>query len=117
MSITRMHESERYNMIVIHNGTVYLAGQVPDTLSGDIKVQTAECLAKIDALLKDAGSDRHHLLSAQIFIRDMNDFAAMNSVWNPWVADVPKPVRACVEARMASPDILVEICIIAAVAE
>lgn len=117
MTTKRFHSSERMSQIVVHNGTVYLAGQVPDDVTQDIQGQTAQCLAKIDALLAEAGSGKGHLLTTQIFIRDMKDFAAMNVVWNAWVADVPKPARACVEANMARPEILVEVCVTAAVAQ
>ena len=71
-------------------------------------------LAKVDALLELAGSDRKHLLSATIYLRDMKDFTAMNNVWDKWVPEGFAPARACVEARMARPDLLVEISVIAA---
>ena len=69
---------------------------------------------KIDALLAEAGSERNKLLSITIYVRDMKDFAAMNAVYDAWVADIEKPARACVEARMARPDVLVEFSVIAA---
>lgn len=117
MTITRISQSERASKIVIHNKTVYLSGQVAGDVEQDIQSQTQQCLDKVDALLAEAGSSRAHILSALVFIRDMKDFAAMNVVWNDWVADIPKPARACVEAKMARPNILVEICITAAVVE
>ena len=101
--------------IVINNGTIYLAGQVADDVTGDISAQTQDCLNKIDALLAEAGSDKDHLLSVTIFIRDISaDFAAMNAVWNAWLVDSPKPARACVEAKMARESIAVEVCVVAA---
>lgn len=114
MTITRTAQSERASKIVQYNGMIYLSGQVPADTSLDIKGQTQSVCDKIDALLAEAGSDKDHLLSCTVFIRDMKDFAAMNEVWNAWVADVGKPARACVEARMARPELLVEICVVAA---
>ena len=116
MSIERKHSSERMSKIVIHNdSTIYLSGQVADDVTVGIQEQTQNCLDKIDALLAEAGSDRNHILSTKIYIKDMKDFASMNEIWNAWVADGEKPARACVQALMAREAILVEICVIAAV--
>jgi enamine deaminase RidA (YjgF/YER057c/UK114 family) len=115
MSITRTHPSERASKIVIHNGTIYLSGQVANDVTVGIQEQTKDCTDEIDALLAEAGSDKDHILSATVFLRDMKDFAAMNDIWNAWVADCGKPARACVAAEMARREILVEICIVAAV--
>ena len=83
----------------------------------DITGQTRSTLEKVDALLTEAGSGRHHLLSVTIFLRDIdNDFAPMNEVWNAWVPEGDAPARACVEAHMARSALLVEICVRAAVA-
>jgi enamine deaminase RidA (YjgF/YER057c/UK114 family) len=115
MSITRTHPSERASKIVIHNGTIYLSGQVANDVTVGIQEQTQDCIAKINALLAEAGSDKDHILSATVFLRDMKDFAMMNDIWNAWLADCGKPARACVAAEMARREILVEICIVAAV--
>jgi len=72
-------------------------------------------LEKVDELLLQAGSDRQHMLSATVYVRDMKDFAAMNEVWDAWVPEGHAPARACVEARMARPELLVEISVVAAV--
>jgi len=115
MSITRMHTGERASKIVIHNGVVHLSGQVADDPDADIQEQTRSTLARVDAALVEAGTDREHLLSATIFLRDIdNHFALMNEVWNAWVPDGHAPARACVEAHMARSALLVEICVIAA---
>lgn len=115
MSIERHHTSARASAIVVHAGIVYLSGQVASDPEADITGQTQSTLEKIDALLSEAGSDRHHLLSATIFLRDIdNDFAPMNEVWNAWVPDGAAPARACVEAHMARSTLLVEICVTAA---
>jgi len=72
-------------------------------------------LEKVDELLLEAGSDRQHILSATVYIRDMKDFAAMNEVWDAWVPEGHAPARACVQAAMARPELLVEVSVIAAV--
>jgi enamine deaminase RidA (YjgF/YER057c/UK114 family) len=110
-----METGQRMSRIVIHNDTVYLCGQVAADASADIREQTSTMLEKVDTLLAQAGSDREHLLSATLYIRDMKDFAAMNEVWDAWVPQGHAPARACVEARMARPEPLVEVSVVAAV--
>ncbi len=115
MSIIRMGtERRRMSKIVIHNDTVYLCGQVAKDANGDIKEQTRTMLEKVDNLLLEAGSDRKHILSATLYIKDMKDFSAMNEVWDDWVIEGYSPARACVEASLARPELLVEISVIAA---
>ncbi len=114
MSITRKHSNQRMSQLVIHGDTVYLAGQVAKDSSADITVQTRQVLDKVDALLAEAGSDKTKILSAQIWISNIGHFAAMNEVWDAWVAEGNAPARACIEARLASPDLLVEVGIVAA---
>ncbi|BBB27520.1 RidA family protein [Amphritea japonica] len=115
MSIERQEIGQRMSRIVIHNDTVYLCGQVAKDATAGIKEQTATMLEKVDALLEQAGSDREHILSATLYIRDMKDFAGMNEVWDNWAPAGHAPARACVEARMARPELLVEVSVIAAV--
>ena len=115
MTIQRMQTGQRMSRIVIHNGTVYLCGQVAKTRDGDIQTQTRETLDKIEALLAEAGSDKNHLLSVTIYLKDMADFAEMNSVWDNWVEEGHAPARACVHAAMASPELRVEMSVTAAV--
>jgi len=116
MTITRLGTARRrMSKIVIHNNTVYLCGQVAKDSDADIKEQTRTMLEKVDDLLIQAGSDRKHLLSATIYIKDMKDFAEMNDVWDAWVIEGHSPARACVEASLARPELLVEIAVIAAV--
>ena len=117
MSIERQEIKQRMSRIVIHQGTVYLCGQVCADATKDISEQTQTMLGKVDALLVQAGSDREHMLSATVYLRDMKDFAAMNAVWDAWVPEGHAPARACVEARMARPELLVEISVVAAVKE
>ena len=113
-NITRMETGERMSKIVINNGVIYLCGQVADNTDQPIGPQTENMLAKVDALLAQAGSDREHILSATVYVRDMKDFAGMNAVWDKWVPAGHAPARACVEARMARPDLLVEVSVVAA---
>ena len=114
MSIERQETKQRMSRIVIHNDTVYLCGQVGADASKGMIEQTETMLEKVDALLLQSGSDREHILSATVYVRDMKDFAAMNEVWDAWVPTGHAPARACVEARMARPELLVEISVVAA---
>ena len=100
--------------IVKHNGTVYLCGQVCADSEKGIKEQTETMLAKVDTLLEQAGSDRTQILSATIYIKDVQDFAGMNEVWDEWVPEGYAPARACVQASMARESLLVEISVVAA---
>lgn len=114
MTIQRHNIGKRLSEIVVHNGTVYLAGEVPDDTSKDITGQTEEVLNKIDKLLRQVGTDKTRLLSCQIFLRDMSDFAGMNVAWEKWVAPTCTPARATIEAKLANKDYRVEIMCIAA---
>lgn len=115
--IKRIHTKQRMSRTVIHNDTIYLCGQVCKDTSTEpyIKEQTTSMLEKVDELLLEAGSDREHILSATVYIRDMKDFAAMNEVWDAWVPEGHAPARACLEAAMARRELLVEISVVAAV--
>lgn len=113
-NIERQETSARMSKIVTHGDVIYLCGQVADNAEESIGPQTDNMLAKVDTLLAQAGSDREHILSATLYIRDMKDFTGMNDVWDEWVPEGCAPARACVEARMARPDLLVEISVIAA---
>ena len=116
MTITRLGtERRRMSKIVIHNGTVYLCGQVAKDSDAGITEQTRTMLEKVDDLLKEAGSDRKNILSTTIYIKEMKYFAEMNEVWDAWVTEGDSPARACVEASLARPELLVEISVIAAV--
>jgi enamine deaminase RidA (YjgF/YER057c/UK114 family) len=115
MAIQRHNTGKRLSEIVVHNGTIYLAGEVPDDTSKDITGQTEEVLAKIDKLLAQVGSDKTKLLSAQIFLPDMKDFAGMNVAWEKWVAPGQTPARATIEAKLANAAYKVEIMCIAAI--
>ena len=113
--IQRIDAGPRMSEASIHNGIVYLAGQVPEDTSLDIEGQTREVLAAIDALLAQAGSVKTRILRAQIFLADIADFAGMNRAWDAWVVPGNAPARATVEARLARPEWKVEIVVTAAV--
>lgn len=115
MSIQRYHVGPRLSEIVVHNNTVYLAGQVADvSLDLDAKSQTEEVLATIDRLLGEVGSDKTKILTAQIWLADIADYDAMNDAWSAWVPQGHAPARATVESRLASPHYKVEIKVVAA---
>jgi enamine deaminase RidA (YjgF/YER057c/UK114 family) len=101
--------------MAVHNGTVYLAGQIADDSSQDIRGQTRQVLGAIDALLARASSDKTKILLAQIFLADLADFAAMNEVWDAWVAAGQTPPRATVQAHLAKPEWKLEIVVTAAI--
>jgi len=113
MTITRLHAGARMSQAVIHNDTVYLAGQV-GAPGASVTEQTTVILSQIEALLAEAGSDKSKVLSATIWLADMADFAEMNAVWDRWVDGRDAPARATGEARLATPDYKVEIIVIAA---
>ena len=114
MSIQRHHVGKRLANMVVHSGTIYLAGQVADDLSADITTQAKQVLAQIDRLLGEAGSNKSRILSATIYLPDMNDFAAMNAVWEAWVPPGEPPARATVQAKLAASGYKIEIQVIAA---
>jgi enamine deaminase RidA (YjgF/YER057c/UK114 family) len=115
MAIKRINAGPRMSGAVVHGDTVYVAGQVADSTNADVKTQTKEVLAKIDALLKAAGTDKSKLLSANVWLTDIATFNDMNAVWDAWVAAGNTPARATVEAKLAAPGLRVEIaCICAA---
>ena len=114
--ITRFHVGARLSETAVHNGTVYLAGQVPDDPGKDLRGQTAEVLAMVDRLLAEAGSDKSRILMAQIFLADIDEIGTMNEVWDAWIPAGHTPPRATVEARMAKPGYRIEIVVTAALA-
>ena len=113
MSIQRLQSGSRMSQAVIHNGIVYLAGQV-GAPGEDAATQTGAVLASIDALLAEAGTDRSRLLQATIWLADMADFGAMNRVWQEWIGGANAPTRATGEVRLATRDYKVEIIVTAA---
>lgn len=111
--IERFNTQQRMSGIVKHNGVVYLSGHVGDA-SKDIQGQTQDCLEKIEADLAQAGSSPEKILRAEIWLADMQDFDAMNQIWDAWVPAGHAPARACGESKLARKALLVEIIITAA---
>lgn len=115
MTITRYQPGPRMSQAVRHGNTLYLAGQVAADEFATIEVQTQQVLDKIDALLAAAGTDKSKALSVQVLLGNITDFAAMNSVYDQWIDKSNPPARAAFEARLASPNLRVEIIVVAAV--
>jgi enamine deaminase RidA (YjgF/YER057c/UK114 family) len=115
MSVKRIDAGPRMSGVVIHNGVAYLAGKVASNPQADIAGQTADVLRIIDESLAQAGTSKSNLLRAEIFLADIADFAGMNKVWDAWVDPKATPARATVEAKLARPELKVEIMVIAAV--
>jgi enamine deaminase RidA (YjgF/YER057c/UK114 family) len=113
--VQRIDVGARMSEAAIHNGTVYLAGQIAEDATQDIAGQTRQVLAAIDALLAKAGTDKSKILMTQVFLKDLNDFPGMNSVWDAWVVPGHTPPRATVQANLANPDWKLEIVVTAAV--
>ncbi|MGJ7917921.1 RidA family protein [Massilia sp. LXY-6] len=114
MEIKRLYVGKRLSEVAIHLGTVYLAGQIASDTTQDIVGQTREVLGHVDRLLTEAGSSKAQILSCQIYISDMANFAGMNEVWDAWVVPGYTPPRATVEAKLANPACLVEVVVVAA---
>ncbi|MFF2370882.1 RidA family protein [Agromyces sp. NPDC058110] len=112
MTIQRVQPGARMSQAVVHGDTVYLAGQVAEGAS--VAEQSRAALAQVDALLASVGSDRSKLLNVTIYLADIASFAEMNSVWDTWVDGANPPARATVEAKLATPDFLVEFAVVAA---
>ncbi len=112
--VQRFEIGARMSEAAVHNGVVYLAGQVAADGSQDMTGQAKQVLAAIDALLARAGSDKSKLLFVQIFIKDLADFPAMNAVWEAWLPAGHAPPRATVQAHLARPEWRVEMVVTAA---
>ena len=115
MSIQRLDIGPRMSQVVVHAGTVYLAGLVADDTGADVAGQARQILAKLDNYLSQVGSDKSKLLRAEIWLADIGDFKAFNEVYDAWVDKENPPARACVEAALATPAYRVEVMVTAAV--
>lgn len=114
MTVQRLHVAKRFSEVAISGNLVHLAGQLASDTSLDIKGQTQQTLDFIDQFLADAGTNKTHILSVMIFIKDIeNDYAGMNEVWDEWCSDMQALPRTCVEAKMYTPDVLVEMTVVA----
>jgi len=112
--IMRYQKGSRMSQAVSYGGLIHIAGQVAEDRKAGIEGQTLDVLSKIDALLKEAGTDRSKLLAVNVFLPAIVDFEAMNGVYDAWIDPENPPVRACVEARLADPDLRVEMTAVAA---
>ena len=110
--IERIDTGQRMSKIVKHNGVAYLCGQVGD--GATVTEQTKDCLGRVAALLDKAGSSKEQMLQVVIWLADMGDFAEMNAVWDAWVPEGHAPARACGEAKLARPELKVEVIVTAA---
>lgn len=113
MTIERLQSGARMSQAVIHGDTVYLSGQVGEA-GASVTDQTKQALAAVDAMLKEAGTDKSKLLQVTVWLANMDDFAAMNAVYDQWIDPANPPTRACGESRLATPDYRVEVIAVAA---
>ena len=111
----RIEVGSRMSQAVVYGGCVHVAGQVADDRKASIEVQTRQVLAKIEALIGAAGATKSDLVAVNVFLPHITDFDAMNAVYDAWIDPANPPARACVEARLADPDLRVEMTAIAAV--
>jgi enamine deaminase RidA (YjgF/YER057c/UK114 family) len=114
MQIQRYDGNKRMSQAVVYGGFAFLAGQVADDTSQDVKGQATQILAKIDALLAKIGSDKTRILTASIWLASYSSYDDINEAWDAWVPDGHAPARACVESKLAFPQYTVEIGVIAA---
>lgn len=107
-----------YSQAIEVNGTLYVSGQIPfvpstmAVVEGDVKAQTRQSLENVKAILEAAGYSLKDVVKAGVFIKDMNDFGAINEVYAEYLGEV-KPARACVEVARLPRDVKVEIEVIA----
>lgn len=114
MTVQRLHVAKRFSEVAIAGNLVHLAGQLAEDTQADIRSQTQQTLDLIDQLLAEAGTDKQHIMSVMIFLKDISlDYAAMNEVWDAWCADIQAPPRTCVEAKLYAPEVLVEMTVVA----
>ncbi|NLZ86746.1 RidA family protein [Acinetobacter pseudolwoffii] len=114
MTVERLHVSKRFSEIAIADNLVHLAGQLATDVELDIKGQTQQTLDIIDQFLADAGTDKSHIMSVTIYLKDIEkDYAAFNEIWDAWVADIEALPRTCVEAKLYDPRVLVEMTVVA----
>ncbi|MCE9845774.1 RidA family protein [Vibrio alginolyticus] len=112
-NVQKQYSNKRMSKVVIHNDTVYLCGQV-GVKGTSVVEQTEEALKRVEDLLIEAGSDRRHVLQTIVWLADMKDFDEMNGVWDTWFEEGYAPARACGEAKLASPELKVELIVTAA---
>lgn len=111
--IIRTEPGPILSKVVEYHGFIFTMGVVARDLNVDIKAQTTDILAQLDELLELHGTDKTRLLQTQIWVKDINDRAALNEIWTAWLPEGLAPARACVQALMADPRVLVEIMVVA----
>lgn len=114
MAVQRLHVEKRFSEIAISGNLVHLAGQLASDTSLDIQGQTQQTLDIIDRFLADAGTDKSHIMSVTIYLKDIEkDYALFNEIWDAWVSDIQALPRTCVEAKLYTPEVLVELSVVA----
>ncbi len=111
--IKRFHSGKRISQAVAAGGMLYVAGQIADEAQASVEAQTQAVLDKIESLLAEAGTDKSKLVAVNVYLPNIADFDAMNSVYDGWIDPQNPPARATVEARLADPDLRVEMTAIA----
>ena len=114
MKPTRIAPGNRMSQAVVHGGIVWLSGQIGDA-SSDLKTQTRQCLAQVEALLEAAGSAKTHIIKMEIWLADLADFDAMNAIYEAWLDRENPPARATCEARVRADGTLIELVVTAAI--
>ena len=117
MTLVRHKPGPIHSQAVLWNRTAYLAGQISSSGATTVADQTREILGKIDNLLLAVGSNQSRILAATVFLADISTWSEMNEVWEEWVDSANPPARATIEGRLARPELLVEIVVIAALGE
>ncbi len=112
-AITRIDRNHRRARASVAGDLIFLAGQVADDKTADIAEQTRQALAKVDALLAEAGSDKSRVLSVTIWLSSMQDYDGFNAVWDGWVVPGNEPSRACARVELADPAYRVELIVTA----
>ncbi|MBO6883276.1 MAG: RidA family protein [Marivita sp.] len=113
MTVQRLHPGSRMSEAVRIGDIVFLAGQIPDDLTGDIAKQTREVLDNIDAVMAELGGSKADIASVQVWLSDLSDFQGMNAVWDAWVDLANPPARATCGVALARPGMRVEMIVVA----
>ncbi|MGE3693517.1 MAG: RidA family protein [Novosphingobium sp.] len=113
MILTRLNPGSRMSEAVTVGDIVFLAGQVPDDLTADIRTQTRQVLANVDAVMAELGGSKADIASVQVWLADMGDFAGMNEVWDAWVDSSNPPARATGGVALARAGMRVEMIVVA----
>ena len=113
LPVRRIGPGARLSEATVHDECMYLSGVVAEDTSQDTTGQTQQVLARIKALLEKSGSGRTNVLSALIFLADMDDYAAVNAVWDEWIVAEASPARTVVQAKLSDPKAKIEIMVVA----